>query len=366
MKLVTINDVARAAKSSRAAVSLVLNDHWQEERIAVSTRDRIVETASRLNYRPSRAALSLRLKKSNLVALAIRTVNHPTQSALNQRILQRLSAHKLEVLVEIVGDLASEDLEKLLLHRPEALIVGPLYGLGSLAPSVRKMMGDQFPLIGFEGWGDIACDLVTYDLDVMVETSIRHLRRQGHERIGCVIGDRIPQIEDKYRAMIGDGCGGFHGALHVLYGTFENGEQFARDLATGRDAPTAYVFQDPCFTTGFLRGAWKRGLRVPDDVAFVLTGYGEFCDYLPIKPTTVIPDLDEMAEGIVRLLMDRLGGKLPEERQRRCLASHLTVGESCGAHRASNPIQEATAPVSPPKKKSNHDERKTHHETPIQ
>jgi DNA-binding LacI/PurR family transcriptional regulator len=346
MKLVTINDVAKEASSSCAAVSLVLNDHWQEERISPSTRDRIVETVRRLNYRPSRAARTLRLEKSNLIALAIRTVNHPTQSALNQRILQRLGAHKFEVLVEIVGDLTSADLEKLLLHRPRGLIMGPIYGLGALAPSVRKVIGDQFPLVGFEGWGDMECDLVTYDLDKTVEMSIRHLRRQGHERIGYVIGDRIPQIERKYSAMIGDGGGGFDGALHVLFGVFENGEQFARDLATGRNSPTAYVFQDPCFATGFLRGAWKRGLRVPDDVAFVLTGFAEFCDYLPIKPTTVIPDLDEMAEGIVRLLMDRLEGNLPEERQRRCLVPRLMIGESCGANHSGNGPG-ITAPVSP-------------------
>ncbi|MBI4025400.1 MAG: LacI family DNA-binding transcriptional regulator [Verrucomicrobia bacterium] len=349
MNLVTVKDVASRAGVSHVAVSFVLNNRWKQQRIAPRTCNRILRAAKELNYRPNRAAIGLRLKKSNLIGLAIRTVTHPTQSALNERILKKLDAHKFDVLIEIVSNPSSNELCDLLLHRPEGLITGPLYAQATLDPLVKRMVGDNFPLIGFEGWADTECDLVTYDLEATVEMAIRHLRQQGHERIGYVIGKMLPAIARKYAAMIrGDEnhAGGFPGALQVIYGTFENGERLGARIARRKDSPTAYVLQDPCFAAGFLRGVSKRGLRVPEDVAFVLTGYGDFCNYLPVKATMVSPDLDEMAGEIVRLLMDRLGGKFRAGPQRICVQPQLTIGESCGAPRAARGARNSQSALS--------------------
>ena len=46
----TIYDIALAAKSSPTAVSLVLNDSWQQYRIKAETAATILDWAERLGY----------------------------------------------------------------------------------------------------------------------------------------------------------------------------------------------------------------------------------------------------------------------------------------------------------------------------
>jgi len=118
------------------------------------------------------------------------------------------------------------------------------------------------------------------------------------------------------------------GATSFHYGSLENGCAFAKTLRVGLNQPAAYVLEDPLFAIGFLRGLLTRGLRVPDDISFVTASCGKLGRYLPVSLTTVYPDLDELAEKIVELLLGRVRGELSSERQCIWLKPRLVVGES--------------------------------------
>ncbi|HEX7110256.1 MAG TPA: LacI family DNA-binding transcriptional regulator, partial [Aestuariivirga sp.] len=67
----TIYDIAVAAHSSPAAVSLVLNDSWQRYRIKQETATRILNGAERLGYAVNLKARGLRLSRSGLAGMIL-------------------------------------------------------------------------------------------------------------------------------------------------------------------------------------------------------------------------------------------------------------------------------------------------------
>ncbi len=54
----TMSDIARLAEVSRTTVSFVLNNHTSSASIPAETKERVLEAAKQLSYRPNLAALS--------------------------------------------------------------------------------------------------------------------------------------------------------------------------------------------------------------------------------------------------------------------------------------------------------------------
>ena len=79
---------------------------------------------------------------------------------------------------------------------------------------------------------------------------------------------------------------------------------------------------------GFIRGAGQRGIRIPEEVAFVVHGRCALSDYLSVSLTTVYADLDELANGIVQLTFARINEDEPTKPQRVLVPLRLEVGES--------------------------------------
>lgn len=318
-------EIARKLGVSQPTVSLVLNGRWQQHRICKATRDRVLHAASQMNYRPNRLARGLASRKTNTIGLVIRTVDHPVQSALNERLIHQIETRKFEALITVVPELLdSREVEELYYsHYPEGMIVGPLY---STPPNafLRRLARQRFPLVGFEGDFRLPFDQVTQDRRRTLSLAFGHLAEQGHQRIGYIEAQPDPRHERLIQEIAGERLGG----IFTYWGKFENGFHFATHLPAGPNAPTAYVFQDNCFAAGFLRGASKRRVKVPDDIAFVVCGYCEMGDYLTTSLTTVYADLDELAEKIVSLMLARIRGEAPAEPQHVFVESRLVVRES--------------------------------------
>jgi LacI family transcriptional regulator len=322
--MITSHDIARAAGVTQPTVSSVLNGRWRERRICSLTQERVSAAARQLGYRPNRLARGLKLKKTNTIGMVIQTMEHPHQAYINERIVLLLEAQKFEVLVTVVPDLTDvgEIKELYYSHYPEGLIVGPLYAQDR-DPFFHQLVRDGFPLIGYDGGRRFPGDQVTHDMLEVIEMGLVHLEQLGHRRMARVAANAGGSESAQWFRDRTNG-----GESHSRFGTLANGFEFARTLRIGPSQPTAYWLEDPLFAMAFLRGLKTRGIRVPDDVAFVTSSCGTLGRYLETPPTTVYPDLDELAERIVGLTIGRLRGELPRERQCVWLKPRLIVGES--------------------------------------
>ena len=99
----TIKDIAREADLSPSTVSLVLRDP-KTTRVSRATRNKVVEIAKRLNYRPNLLARSLVGQKSSNLGLVITTLLNPFYAELTQSIIDRARQDNYSVIASSVGD----------------------------------------------------------------------------------------------------------------------------------------------------------------------------------------------------------------------------------------------------------------------
>ncbi|MDA3960195.1 MAG: LacI family DNA-binding transcriptional regulator [Planctomycetota bacterium] len=71
MNQITIADIARAAGCSKPVVSKVLHDRGGNTRVSAATRDRVIEVAKELGYRPNAAARSMATNRSGHVGVLV-------------------------------------------------------------------------------------------------------------------------------------------------------------------------------------------------------------------------------------------------------------------------------------------------------
>ena len=324
----TGKDVARLARVTPSTVSLVLSGRATGRRVSDPTRARILKAARRLGYRPNLLAASLRTRQSRHVGLVVRTFEHPHQGHLNELLINELKARGYSVLVAFTGRLGNQaEFEELYRHQPAGILTGPLYHERP-PPFVCESFARRFPVVGFESMARLTVDTVNVDMPETIRLSVRHLQEQGHRRIGLSIFGPWPSWERAYLDELRRREPAWRPVIRYYFGSHENGLKLAASVALGRNQPTAYVLHDERLAAGFLRGLWKRGIRVPGDVAFAVLSSPWMGSVMPVSFTCVHPDPAETAREAVRLLARRIEGDWDTPRQCVVIPNRLTIGES--------------------------------------
>jgi LacI family transcriptional regulator len=179
----TLRDIAAELQLSVGTVSKVLNQS-RDASIPDATRQRILQTAERLGYRPHAAARALRSGKTGIVALALRR-STPTHG-IAEILAERLSSHGYSLLIQ-----AYPDQEQLLsgldrLARSHSCDAVLLWGNeADLEEQGRLLEGRDLPFIvkGRHEERHPSWLQVEFDHEAMMGEAVRFLFDRGHRRI---------------------------------------------------------------------------------------------------------------------------------------------------------------------------------------
>lgn len=271
---VRIRDVAERAGVSVTTVSHVLND-VPGKRINADTRARVQRAAAQLGYAPNSLARSLRLQRSEMIALIsdeIATTPFAGQMILGAQ--ETASKHGwLLMLVNVGFDVEFEAAEIEALRRRQ--VDGFLYA---------KMFHQRAALPpSLEGAPTVVLDATTPDTAVPSvvpdelgggRTATRALLDQGHTRIGFLNNvDDIPATRGRlagYRGALEEAGLSFDRRL-VLEASSdtEGGLDAAQRILSRTDRPTALFCFNDRMAMGAYHAAAGLGLRIPDDLSVV-------------------------------------------------------------------------------------------------
>ena len=100
-----------------------------------------------------------------------------------------------------------------------------------------------------------------------------------------------------------------------------------RSMLEGTDPPDGVFCFNDLLALGAMRAAWERGLRIPEQVAFV--GFDDVEDgrYAMPSLTSVAPDKATIARRAVEMLTERIAGHTGPGRRERA-GFELVVRES--------------------------------------
>ncbi|MFE7447277.1 LacI family DNA-binding transcriptional regulator [Streptomyces chartreusis] len=263
---VTIDDVARIAGVSRQTVSRALNDKGE---IGAATKQRVLDAALELGYRPSRFARGLVRQDAISVGLVIPDLLNPFFTEVAAAALDAARARGWHVVVYDTGDRIEEERGTLeviasqvdavvgYLSQPEEEIDKLTRGLPVVLID-REHRTERFSSIRIDGEGG-------------VHTAIRHLVESGHQHIGMLdhAGRSEPSIRHEWFVSAMSACGLDAGSVSRADQSVEGGEGALKDLLARHPEVTAVFTFNDIIAIGALRGARRMGRQVPDDLAVI-------------------------------------------------------------------------------------------------
>ena len=263
---ITINDVARSAGVSRQTVSRALND---KDEIDGSTKQRVLDAARELGYRPSRFARGLVRQDTTTIGLVIPDLLNPFFTEVAASALEAARALGWHVVVYDTADRPEEELGTLQVIASQ---VDAVVGYFSCSEDELELFTRGLPvvLIGREHHS-ARFSSIRIDGEEGVQAAVAHLVAAGHERIGMLDHDRRaePSIRREWFTTAAAACGIDAGMVVGAGQSADGGGAALKTLLTAHPDVTAVFTFNDIIAIGVLREARRLGRSVPRDLAVI-------------------------------------------------------------------------------------------------
>jgi LacI family transcriptional regulator len=343
---VNLKMLAEHLELSQTTVSLVLNNSPSAKSIPQETRNRVVEAARKLNYRPNYFARSLRQQRSMSVGVLASDLSEGYFTRVMTGVVQELNQSHYFFFT------ACHYWNKELMEEyPRMLLDRSVDGFLLLNTSLTQAVPVPVVGISLHTESQAGATNVVLDHDIAAALALQHLYELGHRRIAFMRGPKvIPDSEFRWASI----------------------QKVARELnlkadpalevrldATGWPMKTGHQPMDPqiayaptrallektrnftalfCFNDltamGAIRAIKDAGLTVPGDISVV--GFDDTTSAAFSIPslTTVHQPLFEMGKRGAEILLERIANRDKEFPSEVVMAPEFVVRESTGPVKA--------------------------------
>lgn len=309
-KKVSIKDVAQQSGVSPTTVSVILNDRWEEFRIAPATRDHVLATARRLGYRSTRSAKPRKLTTPARLWCVFAPVDFHTgpTSGFFQGVREYAKGNHLEV-------------ETVLFPYERGRLVDKAPWISSAFTSGAIMVGLDDEDVAFleEAALDIPvvlfnrvakrCSSVNIDDYVVGQSAMRHFLSRGRTRV-AVVSPEYSSRPLSLRAV------GLMDELHQALGaeasdtvqqvraenSYAGGYSAAQSLLADPQPPSAIFVLNDQMVGGVMQCLQANGLTVPDDVDVISYGDTPINSILRPTVTSFAVPVEQMSYDCARTL----------------------------------------------------------------
>lgn len=336
-KSVTIHDVTRLAGVAASTVSTVLNN--KDKYVSPDLRQRVLDAARKLNYRPNLVARSLKLEETKTIGLIFPNIISPVMPPLVHTAQRTFQLSGFDTFVGITDeDGATEKtlINSMLAKRVDGLIISPVMRANH---ELLRLADSQIPVVLIERCvPDMDC-VVTDNAHVSYR-AVRHLIDHGRRRIGLI-------TMKTYGTNTRDRVAGYTQALteaglynpdlvtETDFAGYQAGDA-ARELVLSQKVDAIFATSQSISLGAFV--ALKRtGRSIPDDVA--LFGYDQVAWMEAVTPalSTTRQPIAAIAAKACEILLAKMGGRNGDD-QVTVVGSELVIRESCGC--TAFPIQD--------------------------
>ncbi|MEM9560433.1 MAG: LacI family DNA-binding transcriptional regulator [Planctomycetota bacterium] len=326
---VTLAAVARLAGVAESTASRVINGYTENFRVRPEVRQRVLDAAAELRYRPNPMVRSISAKKTNLVAVVGWASDGVNRTALGEAVRVCQSGGKHVCTTFLKPDNRGHEL-------PSWRVDGAIAFQVRQEEDVAEIEHARLPYVSVNGQAGPGGDSVTFHEANGMERAVGHLAELGHTKIaylyleqervnprGLPHGSVGARREAYAESMRSRGLAPMAGwdAWDVPY------REYVQRTVMG-DGATAVVAYDDVMALYLIQSASDLGLRVPDDLSIVT-----FNDELPARMatpplTTVALPAAAAGEKAGELLLERLASEEPISHRHVVLEDELVVRRS--------------------------------------
>jgi LacI family transcriptional regulator len=329
----TLEDIARALNVSKMTVSRAINNHPE---ISRETRERILEAARQMNYRPNQFARALTTNHSYLIGIVVPDLMHSYFAEICRGVESHARPAGYQNLICSTDEDGSKEVDEIeaLLSRTDGLIVASALASSEIK-FYQRLLADGARIVFIDRvLPALQCSMITTD-DVRVgELATEHLVKLGHSRIGHLCGTHVStssQRMEGYKKTLQKSGIKFEKSLVRECGFTEaDGYAATRVWIDEGNLPTAiFAANDPA-AIGAIAALAESNIRVPEDIAIVGAGSIRYGDLLRVPLTTVSWSTAEMGESAARLLLESIDSNEKPKRRNVVIQPRLVVRGSCG------------------------------------
>lgn len=341
---VTIGDIARDVGTSIATVNRALRGHG---RISAETKQRILDAAERLGYRPSLLAQSLANGRSSTIGVVVPMIGNTVYSPMVRAVEQAARENCYNIILcdtDHKVNLEQEYITMLYRRRVEGVIIIPAARSGSdicydylveleksgipVVVMERKIEDSRLRNVYVDNYGDS-------------HRMTTHLIEQGHKRIGFLHTGFLGAVPERFRGYLR--ALEDHGIPYDASLTQEMAYFFAEDIDPdglfsymhSSQRPTAIYCIMDMLAIKVMVALNSFGFRVPEDVAVVGFDGIPMSEYVTPPLTTVRQPSEEVGKRAAQMLFACLKDNSYQSKD-ECVAGDLIVRASCGGQSMSS------------------------------
>ena len=334
---VTVADVAKAAKVSKATAARVLGGYGV---VSDKIKDQVMAAAAALEYRPNELARSMSTGRSGIIGVVVGDIENAFFSLAVRGISDAARLAGYNVIIANSGeklDAEKSAVDLLIGKRVDGLIVTPARCDGM--DHLHHVRRAGVPLVLFDrSIPELGVDAVTGDDRDAAITATRYMVDQGHRQLAYVsaMDDEDGGLIDTGRisnSAVRERVEGFVSVLKeaglpnplysVRFGATDQQQTDAvlRRLLSEASPPTALLASDSLVGLRIFRSLQSLGLSIPSDVSMISFLDADWTS-VTVPPITVI---DQRVYDMGKLAGERLVARI----ERTPLAvERLRVGTS--------------------------------------
>jgi DNA-binding LacI/PurR family transcriptional regulator len=310
---VRLADVAERAETSSPIASRILN---RDPTLSVgdALRERVIQAAQDLNYRPHAAARGLRVATTGLIGLLIPEITNTVFATIARGAFRRASER--DYLVLLAEDIEEQEADA---TYPELVAAGRIDGLVIATarkghPLLKELAAYDTPHVFLNRMVKGTNRNVIMDDARATRLALDYLADLGHARVGHIAGPSgVEPATRRARAF----------RSHARTRELESSPIQSANLlqSGGAEAAAALLSADPGITAiytssvtqaaGVLSFAWHHGISVPDQLSVIAYADTPLAEALVPPLTAITMPLEKLGRAGVDMLLDQFEGSEP-------------------------------------------------------
>lgn len=262
---VSARDVARVAGVSISTVSRALS---KPDDVAPATRDKVLDTARGMGYRPNLAARGLITGRTGIIGLIVPDLENPFFASVTKGMQSRARDVGYAVIISDSDEDPSQeaDLVRDLSKRVDGMVMCSPRAPDSV---IEDLARDCTLVLVNRKCGDIP----TVEIDNLegIRLAMVHLHALGHRTIAYVGGPSSSWSNKQRLAALETVVANSADTELIDFGSFQpyvSGGVAAADLVIASEATAVLAYND-LVAYGLLERFRTRGVRVPEDISVV-------------------------------------------------------------------------------------------------
>lgn len=336
---VTLAKIAQIAEVSVSTVSRVMSN--KNYPLKDETRQRILNLATEMGYKPNLVARSLQTNRTHLVGIIVDRMQSPFSATTVQGIQDGLRNAGYSISIAFSNrdqKLVIEAINSFYSRQVDGIVIINSW-LHTYNDPILALQDRPFVFVN-RVFGTCTENCVGPGDQYGAQLATQHLVDLGHRRIAYING-----MQDWIEAQ--NRLAGYRDVLErnglpvdealIRQGDWgvDSGFRAAQELLALEDRPSAIFAANDIMAMGAMYAVQEAGLKIPDDIALVGYDDRDFAEWLRPALTTVRMPSYEMGQAAAELMLQQIAGE--ELQDATHIPGKLIVRESCGASRLAVP-----------------------------